>query len=78
MSVELTQPPGTLTKTPIERGWIEQLARIVNALVLSGTTAQRPITFLFPFRPYGDKTLGIPIWRNADNTAWINSAGTVV
>lgn len=45
---------------------------------LSGTTAARPSTSLYAGMPYFDTTLGKPIWRNAANTAWTDSAGTTV
>lgn len=44
-------------------------------------SASRP-TVTYPGMPYFDTTLnagaGLPIWRNAANTAWINAAGSVV
>lgn len=73
MTVHLEEPT-----SPPSVPWLSQLARIVNASVSSGTTANRPVRFLYPFRPYGDTTLGIPIWRNAANTAWVNASGTTV
>jgi hypothetical protein len=44
----------------------------------AGTTAGRPTTGLVPGLSYFDTTLGIPIWRNGANTAWVNHAGTTV
>lgn len=82
MTVELTPPPASLGKTPQELAWLEQIARIVNAGVSSGTTAQRPVAFLYPGRSFYDTDLaagaGKPIWRNAANTAWIDATGAVV
>lgn len=81
--VRLLQPPAN-PKRPIEEtAWLEQLARIVNASVSSGTTANRPITLLYPGRPYFDTDLGsagkgMMIWRNSDNTAWVNGSGASV
>lgn len=72
MAVRLTPPPASLGKTPEELAWLEQLARIVNASVSSGTTAERPTAFLFPGRPYYDTTQDRPLWRNAANTAWLD------
>lgn len=72
MAVRLTQPPASLSKTPEELAWLTQLARIVNALVSSGTTAERPTAFLFPGRPYFDETQDRPLWRNTANTAWLD------
>lgn len=46
--------------------------------ILSGTTAARPTSNLYPWQFYGDSTLGKPIWRNAANTAWIDATGATV
>jgi hypothetical protein len=78
MTVRLTKPPTSLSKTPEELGWLEQLALIVGASVSSGSTAQRPVAFLYEGRPFYDTTLDIPIWRNAANTDWIDASGSVV
>jgi hypothetical protein len=44
-----------------------------------GTTTNRPATgAVYAGMFFFDSTLGIPIWRNATNTAWVNSAGTSV
>jgi hypothetical protein len=43
-----------------------------------GTTAARPTAGLYPAATYFDTTLGTPIWRNAANTGWVNSAGSSV
>jgi hypothetical protein len=71
MTVRLNQPPASLSNRPENMAWLEQLARIVNSRIVSGTAAERPTEFLYPFRPYGDTTLGKPLWRNADNTGWL-------
>jgi hypothetical protein len=42
------------------------------------TTVGRPTVNLQPGQQSFDSTLGIPIWRNAGNTAWVNSAGAPV
>jgi hypothetical protein len=45
---------------------------------ITGTTAQRPTRGLYPGLLYLDTTLaaaGKPIWRNAANTGWVDSAG---
>lgn len=83
MTVRLTQPPADPKRPVDETAWLEQLGRIVNAAVSSGTTAQRPTTFLYPGRPYFDTDLGsagkgMMIWRNSDNTNWINASGANV
>lgn len=56
--------------------WMSQISDIANALVSSGTTADRPTKFLFAGRTYFDTTLGYPIWH--DGSGWVNSAGTTV
>lgn len=83
MTVRLTQPPASLGKTPEEKAWLEQIARIVGAMVSSGTTAQRPTTFLYSGRPYFDESLGatakgMEIKRNKDNTGWVDGTGASV
>lgn len=45
---------------------------------LSGTTANRPFSTAFPGMEYFDTTLNKPIWRNAANNGWVDSAGTAV
>ncbi len=45
---------------------------------LSGTSANRPFSTAYPGMEYFDTTLGKPIWRNAANNAWVDSAGNVV
>lgn len=42
-----------------------------------GTTAQRPASAPDGFM-FFDKTLGKPIWRDAANSRWVYSDGTVV
>jgi hypothetical protein len=42
------------------------------------TTANRPTGGLSPGLPFFDSTLGIPIWRNATNTGWVNASGATV
>ena len=42
----------------------------------SGTTANRPVTFLVIGQQYFDTTLGYPIWYNG--TVWKNASGTTV
>jgi hypothetical protein len=78
MTVRLTQPPATLGKTPEEMAWLEQLARIVNASVGSGTTANRPTEFLYPGRPYFDTDLGAngkPIFVKKGGSGWVTADG---
>ncbi|UYL05428.1 hypothetical protein DIDNDMLP_00443 [Klebsiella phage KP13-7] len=46
--------------------------------VYSGTTAERPSTAATTGMQYFDTTINKPIWRNADNTGWVDSSGTSV
>ena len=70
--IRLTQPTN-----PPSAEWYAQVARIVGALVSSGTTAERPTGFLYAGRQYYDTDLvdgaGKWIYRNADNTAWVET-----
>jgi hypothetical protein len=43
----------------------------------TGTTAARP-SVASAGTMFFDSTLGIPIWRNAGETLWVNSAGATV
>jgi Repeat of unknown function (DUF5907) len=80
MTVRLPQAPDSPGRKVEDTAWLSQNARIVEALVSSGTTANRPTKFLYPGRPYFDTDLadgdGKTIRRNADNTAWIETSGT--
>lgn len=44
----------------------------------SDTTANRPTTGLISGVMMFDRTLNKPIWRNADNTGWVDATGTSV
>ena len=88
----IAQPPQTACDTqdrtlrvvgPSEgwRAWFNAVYNITNALTMSGTTAQRPSSFLFAGRIYFDTSLGAqgrPIWRNKSNTGWVDSAGGAI
>jgi hypothetical protein len=54
---------------------VDNFAQGIN-VPSSGTTADRPITFLVVGQQYYDTTLGIPIWYNG--TVWKNASGTTV
>jgi hypothetical protein len=75
----LTAPPASLGETPEEMAWLEQLARIVNASVGSGTTANRPTTFLFEGRFYWDTDLDKPVFVKSVGppAVWVDGVGTV-
>lgn len=54
---------------------------LLVALSSSGTTAQRPITFLFVGRTYFDSTLGKPIWVKSvavSVATWVDATGAAV
>jgi hypothetical protein len=80
MAVQLTQPPRSLAKTPEELAWLEQLARIVNAGVGSGTTANRPTTFVWLGRSYWDEDLDKPVYVKSVGppVVWVDGAGASV
>lgn len=46
--------------------------------VLSGTTAARPGSTAVIGMQYFDTTLNKPIWRNANNSGWVDATGTAV
>jgi len=54
---------------------VDNFAQGIN-VPSSGTTADRPTTFLVVGQTYYDTTLGIPIWYNG--TVWKNASGTTV
>jgi len=56
--------------------WYASVGRLLNALVGTGTTAQRPTVGLYVGRVYFDSTLGHPIWY--DGTQWVDATGTGV
>lgn len=61
------------------RAFFNAVYNICNGVTQSGTTAQRPTTFLYIGRTYFDVTIGLPIWVQSTNpTVWINAAGGVV
>lgn len=75
-----TDPVDTMTAdrklAPPGYGWRNFFAavfRLLTALTLSGTTAQRPTSFLWIGRPYWDSTLTIPIWW--DGAQWVDATG---
>ena len=67
-----------ITQDAPAQAWLSKASSIINAMVMSGTTAQRPTSFLWVGRPYFDTTLaagaGRPIWYNG--TIWVLSDGT--
>lgn len=79
MTVRLNQPPRSLSNSVEEMGWLEQVARIANTMVSSGTTAQRPTDFLYLGRFYWDEDLDKPVWVKSIGppAVWVDGVGTV-
>jgi hypothetical protein len=71
-------PPTNDKGDPFIQRWMASSGRLLNALVSSGTTANRPTVFIFNGRTYFDTSLGIPIWYAETGTKWINAAGVTV
>lgn len=80
MKIGAPQLPGVLS---VVQTWASLMTNVVNALIASGTTAQRPTKLLWTGRPYYDESLaagaGKPIWYNAASaTGWRDSTGANV
>jgi hypothetical protein len=58
---------------PGYKDFFSQVFRLLVALTLSGTTLNRPTTFLFVGRIYFDTTLGKPVWFK--NPGWVDATG---
>jgi len=56
--------------------WMSGAGRLLNALSSSGTTANRPIKFVFAGRTYFDTTVGHAIWYNG--SGWVDATGAGV
>jgi len=56
--------------------WFTTAYNILNATTLSGTTANRPVKFLYTSRTYFDTTLGKPIWYKT--AGWVDATGAAV
>lgn len=72
-------PPNTNVDDTIGQGWAQFFNAVYNilfAITQSGTTANRPLKFLWIGRPYFDRSLGIPIWYSG--TVWVNASGGIV
>lgn len=65
-------PDGTVT--PGWRPFFSAIFQILAAMTQSGTTAQRPTTFLWVSRNYYDSTLGLPIYYKGPG--WVKADGT--
>lgn len=56
--------------------WATLAGSVLTALTTSGTTAERPVSFLWIGRTFFDTTLGIPIWYDANgSTGWCDATG---
>ena len=65
--------------TPAWAGWLTIAGKILQDISNSGTTAQRPTTFLYIGKRYFDTTLGVPIaLKSVGPAVWVNGVGTVV
>lgn len=86
----ISSPPTTAVDTqgsdlrlsPPSEGWrnfLNAVFNICNAVTMSGTTAQRPTSFMFVGRTYFDVTLGLPIWlQSITPTVWVDATGAPV
>lgn len=66
-------------QTAVTRAWQAQVSRFITAMLSSGTTADRPTSFLYVGRTYFDTSLGAagkPIWYNGTN--WVDATGATV
>lgn len=84
----LEQPP--LNVRPLaghpqfQKAWISWFAKVwyaLSPLTESGTTANRPVTGLYPGRFYFDTSLGSsgkPIWVNKTVSGWVDGSGASV
>lgn len=72
-----TKRPVVIARTYVS--FFEQIFNLLSAMTQSGTTAQRPTTFLWVGRNYFDTTLGYPIWlKSVGPTVWVNGSGSPV
>lgn len=91
MSQLLSQPPlrakiadndGLLPSDPFGWvAWFHKIQILLSATVQSGTTAERPTTGLYVGRIFFDESLGTagkPIFRDKNNTGWVDAAGSAV
>lgn len=55
------------------RPWFVSVFSLLTGLTQSGTTANRPASFLWAGRPYFDTTLGKPVWYKGPG--WVDATG---
>jgi hypothetical protein len=87
MAALINTPPGTpvdrldddgsvLAVNESWRNWFGAVFMICNAMVQSGTTAQRPVKLLWIGRPFFDQDLGRPVWiQSLTPTVWVTADG---
>lgn len=74
MSLPLDKPLDASGRwVPTWLKWFSDADKLLTALKGSGTTAQRPTSFLYVGRPYFDTTLGKPIWY--ESPGWVDATG---
>lgn len=91
MALHLEMPSAGIVSFPSKNGrveiepsapwysWFSLVSQVLTCLVMSGTTAQRPVKFLWIGRPYFDVTLGIPIWlQSTPPDVWVDATGAPV
>lgn len=59
--------------TPRWWNFFSKVGDVLTALTSSGTTAQRPTSFLWVGRFYWDETLGKPVYWSG--SGWVDSTG---
>lgn len=66
---------------PFGQAWtsfFDQIFNLLSAMTQSGTTAQRPTTFLWIGRRYFDSSLGKPVYvKSVGPVVWVDGVGTV-
>lgn len=55
------------------RNFFSAVFTVLTGLTQSGTTAQRPTSFLWVGRPYWDTTLGLVVFY--DGAVWVDAMG---
>lgn len=59
--------------------WASDTDKVIAAVTLSGSTANRPTKDLYIGRSYFDTTLGKPVWlESANPSVWVDATGAAV
>jgi hypothetical protein len=84
----MSSPMGGLPQPPMFQennfarawaSWFSNAHQVLSDVSNSGTTAQRPSTFMYVGKPYFDTTIGMPInVKSLNPTVWVNGVGTAV